>query len=174
MHHGTTLTWQSREGSYDFADSFPTKGRVLRDCTPRALPRASRLGRHVGLWPPRNDKPGGVAPMNLCQQILPACKALPERRYIFLSRGGLVQRAPLQTQSVHTILTVACSNRQHCAGPGCPLPYNGVRGRSVRFIGSPSIPEKFSAICKIGACFFRKNRYNNIHKTMLQGVGTVR
>ena len=28
-----------------------------RDCTPRALPRASRSGRHVGLWPPRNDKP---------------------------------------------------------------------------------------------------------------------
>ena len=47
MHHGTTLTWQSREGSYDFADSFPTKGRVLRDCTPRALPRASRSGRRV-------------------------------------------------------------------------------------------------------------------------------
>ena len=37
-------------------------------------------------------------------------KALTERRYIFLSRGGLVQRAPLQTQSVHTILTAACTN----------------------------------------------------------------
>ena len=36
--------------------------------------------------------------------------ALTERRYIFLSRGGLVQRAPLQTQSVHTILTAACTN----------------------------------------------------------------
>ena len=67
--------------------AFPRFSRVLRDCTPRALPRASRSGRHVGLWPPRNDKLGGVAPMNLCQQILPACKALPERRYIFLSRS---------------------------------------------------------------------------------------
>ena len=36
--------------------------------------------------------------------------ALTERRYIFLSRGGLVQRAPLQTQSVHTILTAACTD----------------------------------------------------------------
>ena len=36
--------------------------------------------------------------------------ALTERRYIILSRGGLVQRAPLQTQSVHTILTAACTN----------------------------------------------------------------
>ena len=30
-----------------------------RDCTPRALPRAARSGRHVGLRPPRNDKSGG-------------------------------------------------------------------------------------------------------------------
>ena len=30
---------------------------------------------------------------------------------------------------VHTILTMACTDRQHCAGPGCPLPYNGVYGR---------------------------------------------
>ena len=36
--------------------------------------------------------------------------ALTERRYIILSRGGLVQRAPLQTQSVHTILKAACTN----------------------------------------------------------------
>ena len=25
---------------------------------------------------------------------------------------------------VHTILTMACTDRQHCAGPGCPLPCN--------------------------------------------------
>ena len=37
--------------------TFPRCSRELRDCTPRALPRASRSGRHVGLWPPRNDKP---------------------------------------------------------------------------------------------------------------------
>ena len=30
---------------------------------------------------------------------------------------------------VYTILTMACTDRQHCAGPGCPLPYNGVYGR---------------------------------------------
>ena len=47
--------------------------------------------------------------MNLCQQILPACKALPERRYIFLSRGGLAQRAPLQTQLARTISPSACA-----------------------------------------------------------------
>ena len=23
-----------------------------------------------------------------------------------------------------TVLSIACTGRQHCAGPGCPLPYN--------------------------------------------------
>ena len=41
--------------------TFPRCSRVLRDCTPRALPRASRSGRHVGLWPPRNDNSGSFA-----------------------------------------------------------------------------------------------------------------
>ena len=58
--------WQSREGSCDFAGSTLLSGWVLRDCTPRALPRASRSGRHVGLRPPRNDKLGGLAPLNCC------------------------------------------------------------------------------------------------------------
>ena len=66
VHRSTTLTWQSREGSCVFAGSALLSGRVLRDCTPRALPRASRSGRHVGLWPPRNDKLGGLAPLNCC------------------------------------------------------------------------------------------------------------
>ena len=46
--------------------AFLRSGYDLRDCTPRALPRASRSGRHVGLWPPRNDKLGGLAPLNCC------------------------------------------------------------------------------------------------------------
>ena len=41
--------------------AFPRCGRVLQDCTPRALPRASRSGRHVGLRPPRNDNSGAFA-----------------------------------------------------------------------------------------------------------------
>ena len=42
----------------EFAGAFLLSDRVLRDCTPRALPRASRSGRHVGLRPPRNDNSG--------------------------------------------------------------------------------------------------------------------
>ena len=38
--------------------AFLRSGYDLRDCTPRALPRASRSGRHVGLRPPRNDTSG--------------------------------------------------------------------------------------------------------------------
>ena len=45
--------------------AFLRSGYDLRDCTPRALPRASRSGRHVGLRPPRNDKLGGLAPLNV-------------------------------------------------------------------------------------------------------------
>ena len=56
LRGGQRPTWQSREGSCDFAGSTLLSGWVLRDCTPRALPRASRSGRHVGLRPPRNDK----------------------------------------------------------------------------------------------------------------------
>ena len=65
-----------------FAGAFLLSNHVPRDCTPRALPRAARSGRHVGLWPPRNDKP-----------------------------------------LAFTVLSPACSYQQHCAGPGCPLPY---------------------------------------------------
>ena len=46
--------------------AFLRSGYDLRDCTPRALPCASRSGRHVGLRPPRNDKLGGLAPLNCC------------------------------------------------------------------------------------------------------------
>ena len=35
---------------------------------------------------------------------------------------------------VHTILTMACTDRQHCAGPGCPLPYNARPKACVFFI----------------------------------------
>ena len=90
-------TWQSREGSCDFAGSTLLSGWVLRDCTPRALPRASRSGRHVGLRPPRNDKP-----------------------------------------LVFTVLTIACSGRQRCAGPGCPLPYSAHRWLPAKHAGSGS------------------------------------
>ncbi len=35
---------------------------------------------------------------------------------------------------VHTILTMACTDRQHCAGHGCPLPYNARPKACVFFI----------------------------------------
>ena len=51
------------------------------------------------------------------------------------------QETPLQTQSVHTILTVACSDRQHCARPGCPLPYRvHALNRGIRRSSAVTIP----------------------------------
>ena len=46
---------------------------LSRDCTPRALPRASRSGRHVGLWPPRNDKSGAFA---ILTAVCTGCKCV--------------------------------------------------------------------------------------------------
>ena len=52
--------WQSRSTRWDNRKA-PAKTQLpARDCTPRALPRASRSGRHVGLWPPRNDNSGAI------------------------------------------------------------------------------------------------------------------
>ena len=47
------------------------------------------------------------------------------------SRDCHVGRWPPRNDNseVHTILTMACTDRQHCAGRGMPLPYNGVYNR---------------------------------------------
>ena len=112
--------------------------------------------------------------MLLCN--LSACKALTERRYIFLSRSGLVQRAPLQAPSgPFPIVPPACSGRQHCAGPGCPFPCNDHTVRSASVTGTtlcriasvvsicrptrPPLkqtvsPSAIAASANVGNCFF--------------------
>ena len=60
--------------------AFLRSGYDLRDCTPRALPRASRSGRHVGLRPPRNDKFGGITRSALLRGNLQLPKALNSRK----------------------------------------------------------------------------------------------
>ena len=46
----------------EFAGAFLLSDRVLRDCTPRALPRASRAGRHVASLPAMTNR--GSLPFN--------------------------------------------------------------------------------------------------------------
>ena len=53
------LKWYAPIASVRFFGSRYGTAVPSRDCTPRALPRASRSGRHVGLRPPRNDNLGG-------------------------------------------------------------------------------------------------------------------
>ena len=55
---GASRPWQSHAPTSEFAEVALLSTRGLRDCTPRALPRAARSGRHVGLRPPRNDTSG--------------------------------------------------------------------------------------------------------------------
>ena len=60
LRGGRRPTWQSR-GTCRIIGKPSAKSQLpSRDCTPRALPRASRSGRHVGLRPPRNDKSGAI------------------------------------------------------------------------------------------------------------------
>ena len=100
-------TWESPAAAYEFAAAFLLFNRIQRDCTPRALPRASRSGRHVGLRPPRNDTSGG----SVVHQRPPAVE--------FPCAGRSLSAATPHT-SAFPILTIACANRQ------CPM---GRRGR---------------------------------------------
>ena len=54
------LKWYAPIVSVRFFGSRYGTAVPSRDCTPRALPRASRSGRHVGLRPPRNDNLGAI------------------------------------------------------------------------------------------------------------------
>ena len=134
----------------EFAGAFLLSDRVLRDCTPRALPRASRSGRHVGLRPPRNDKSGSrchfnggpfesaalrrarlSAPLHWPVQFGSAFPRLhPKGTSSRFALRAPRRFAPRNDKSgVITVLTGACTSRQRCAGSGMPLPYNSGCGR---------------------------------------------
>ena len=65
--HICNCQWRSVSAATDaiglcvFIDALCELQVPSRDCTPRALPRAARSGRHVGLRPPRNDNSGAGA-----------------------------------------------------------------------------------------------------------------
>ena len=117
---GSALGVQSREGSCDFADGFP----VIQPGTAR-LPRAQSA---------------------LAMTILEASR----HRIHVPHAAGLhgAQGAPLQTQLVHTVLTAACTNRQHCAGSGQPVP-------TPLFI----IRYQKRRACALRLCFLQLNRF---------------
>ena len=133
----------------------PAKSQLpARDCTPRALPRAARSGRHVGLRPPRNDKSVCLAPLNYCcntrnclrrsgsaatDAIGPCilstpctnCKCLPEiapqGHFLALRAQGATSAYGLlamTNRGPSAILTIACTGCKCVAGSGMPLPYN--------------------------------------------------
>ena len=77
----------------------------------KSLAEFAACGRQINGFPrrfaPRNDKPVCPAPMNLC------CKT-------YSLQGA--QGTPLQTQSVHTVLSTPCTNCKCSAGSGMPFP----------------------------------------------------
>ena len=110
---GASRPWQSHAPTSEFAEVALLSTRVLRDCTPRALPRAARSGRHVGLRPPRNDKPGALHGRRRRAEICNCHR-----------RSTPVKGTPLQTQLVPAIVSIPGTNRRCSAGSGMPLPYN--------------------------------------------------
>ena len=68
-------------GLYVFIGTLYELEVPSRDCTPRALPRAARSGRHVGLRPPRNDKLGSLTHSPEIPPDLQLPKAVTDRRY---------------------------------------------------------------------------------------------
>ena len=128
---GSALGVQSRSTQPDNR-VLPANTAALRDGASRTPPPTRRV-RSAGI-------PGNLQ--------LP--KALTERRYRrnrlvrfyrhLVRTGSAFPRLPRRfaprndNSEVHTILTMACTDRQHCAGPGCPLPYNARPKACVFFI----------------------------------------
>ena len=106
------LAWRSLSAATDAIGAHHFNGGLYelqvpsRDC-------------HVGLRPPRNDKSGGRCGRRGTQK--------------FATANG-AQGAPLQTQSVHTILTAACTGCKCAAGRDMSLPYNARPKSCVFFI----------------------------------------
>ena len=105
-----------------------------RDCTPRALPRAARSGRHVGLRPPRNDKSGGYYRfiVNLFGSAVQRRERHAAPLHWPLRAGEIAMGAkrPRNDKSgAFAILTAACT--------GCPSPTRCVR--SARALGNSRV-----------------------------------
>ena len=104
---------------------------------------------------PRNDNLGECrgTPVPSCG-LMSLYRAVTDRRYRrnrflrfyrhLVRTGSAFPRLPRRfaprndNSEVHTILTMACTDRQHCAGRGMPLPHNGV-------LQSPRGTRKFAA-----------------------------
>ena len=97
---GASRPWQSHAPTSEFAEVALLSTRVLRDC-------------HVGLRPPRNDKPGALHGRRRRAEICNCHR-----------RSTPVKGTPLQTQLVPAIVSIPGTNRRCSAGSGMPLPYN--------------------------------------------------
>ena len=107
----------------------------LRTCSPYRLPSKwqtppichceEAAGRRGALSAQREEVPLGcnlAGPGWITGQLRRIRKLVRE-----IATGA--KRPRNDNSEVHTILTMACTDRQHCAGRGMPLPYNGVYNR---------------------------------------------
>ena len=118
LRGGRRPTWQSRSTMVDNRKASANSQAVAGDCTPRALPRASRSGRHVA---PRNDTSGWCrgAPAPL-RGLIALYRALNERRYspnlAACSFGDGLYGLQMPSRDCHVASLLAMTNRR-------PLPF---------------------------------------------------
>ena len=95
--------------------------RLRRPCNvPQVCHCEEAAGRRGALSAQREEVPLGcnlAGPGWITGQLLRIRKLVRE-----IATGA--KRPRNDNSGVHTILTMACTDQQHCAGPGCPLPCN--------------------------------------------------
>ena len=82
-----SLRGAKRRGNLAVHSWITGRPRRKRNCLPEIAPkgtsRASRSGRHVGRWPPRNDKSGEPHAISFVPQPFPAAPTISRANYIF-------------------------------------------------------------------------------------------
>ena len=165
LRGGRRPTWQSREGSYVFAESVLLSTPVLRDCTPRALPRASRSGRHVAsLLAMTNRGPlpfyrypiriGGAAPGAACRSPTAHGRRSVYFSFFIFQSSGFISMRPSPTTHYRFLASgvdfscASCSARMMRFETSQP---RGVRYQREPFCAARPCPAKRSSSCCSGA-----------------------
>ena len=128
LRGGRRPTWQSRSTMVDNRKASANSQAVAGDCTPRALPRASRSGRHVASLLAMTRQGGAVVHQRPYAVELPCTRrSLPARARRIRKAAKpptAAQGAPLQAPpGAFAILTAVCTDCKCVAGSGMPLPY---------------------------------------------------
>ena len=157
LRGGRRPTWQSREGSYVFAESVLLSTPVLRDCTPRALPRASLLAMTNRGPLPFYRYPiriGGAAPGAACRSPTAHGRRSVYFSFFIFQSSGFISMRPSPTTHYRFLASgvdfscASCSARMMRFETSQP---RGVRYQREPFCAARPCPAKRSSSCCSGA-----------------------